>query len=72
MATNRKRILVPNVMGEGGRNLLIARDDIEVVPFPNTTSSNGFHAFLREGGEVNGVILGLTRFGEAECAPLQP
>jgi D-3-phosphoglycerate dehydrogenase / 2-oxoglutarate reductase len=55
-------------MGEGGRNLLIARDDIEAVPFPNTISSSDFHAFLREGGEVNGVILGLTRFGEAECA----
>jgi D-3-phosphoglycerate dehydrogenase / 2-oxoglutarate reductase len=67
VATNRKRLLVPNVMGEGGRKLLIARDDVEVVPFPNTISSSDFHALMQAGGDVNGVILGLTRFGEVEC-----
>src|SRR5262249_28679056 len=35
-ATNRKRVLVPSVMGAGGRQLLNARDDIEVVAFPTT------------------------------------
>ncbi len=52
MATNRKRLLVPNVMGEGGRKLLMARDDVEVVPFPTTISSGEFHALLQAGGEV--------------------
>ena len=68
MATNRKRILVPNVMGAGGRKVLDARDDVEVMPFPTTISSGDFHALLQAGSEVNAAILGLTRFGEAECA----
>jgi D-3-phosphoglycerate dehydrogenase len=68
VATNRKRLLVPNVMGAGGRKVLDARDDVEVVPFPTTISSSDFHALLQADGEVNGVILGLTRFGEVECA----
>jgi D-3-phosphoglycerate dehydrogenase / 2-oxoglutarate reductase len=68
VATNRKRLLVSDAMGEGGRKLLIARDDIEVVPFPTAISSSDFHALLQAGGDVNAVILGLTRFGEVECA----
>jgi D-3-phosphoglycerate dehydrogenase / 2-oxoglutarate reductase len=66
--TNRKRLLVPNVMGAAGRKVLDGRDDVEVVTFPTTISSSDFHALLRADAEVNGVILGLTRFGEAECA----
>src|SRR5215467_1724084 len=55
-------------MGAGGRRLLGARDDVEVVAFPTTFSAADFHTLLRSGGEVNGAILGLTRFGETECA----
>jgi D-3-phosphoglycerate dehydrogenase len=55
-------------MGVGGRKVLDERDDVEVVTFPNTISSSDFHALLQAGGEVNGAILGLTRFGEVECA----
>jgi D-3-phosphoglycerate dehydrogenase / 2-oxoglutarate reductase len=55
-------------MGVGGRKVLDARDDVEVMPFPTTISSGDLHALLQAGGEVNGAILGLTRFGEAECA----
>ena len=68
MATNRKRLLVPSVMGAGGRRLLNARDDIEIVAFPTTISAVDFHTLLRSGGEVHGAILGLTGFGETECA----
>jgi D-3-phosphoglycerate dehydrogenase / 2-oxoglutarate reductase len=68
VATNRKRVLVPNVMGAGGRKLLDTRDDVEVVAFPTTISSGDFHALLRTAGEVHAAILGLTRFGEPECA----
>jgi len=60
VATNRKRILVPSVMGAGGRRLLDARDDVEVVAFPTTISAANFHTLLRSGGEVRGAILGLT------------
>src|SRR5215467_15407812 len=68
VATNRKRVLVPSVMGAGGRRLLDARDDVEVVAFATTISAADFHTLLRSGGEVHGAILGLTRFGETECA----
>src|SRR5262249_46600739 len=33
-----------------------------------TISAADFHTLLRSGGEVHGAILGLTRFGETECA----
>ena len=55
-------------MGAGGRRLLEARDDVEVVAFSTTISAADFHTLLRSGGEVHGAILGLTRFGETECA----
>src|SRR5258707_7748308 len=55
-------------MGADGRRLLDARDDVEVVAFPTTISAADFHTLLRSGGEVHGAILGLTRFGETECA----
>ena len=55
-------------MGAGGRRLLEARDGVEVVAFPATLSAAEFHTLLRSGGEVHGAILGLTRFGETECA----
>ena len=67
MASNKKRVVIPNVIGEGGRKLLLARDDIEVVPFPATIASGDFHALLKS-GDVDAAILGVIRFGEAECA----
>ena len=67
MASNKKRVVIPNVIGEGGRKLLLARDDIEVVPFPATIASGDFHALLKS-GDVDAAILGVMRFGEAECA----
>jgi len=67
LASNKKRVVIPNVIGEGGRKLLLARDDIEVVPFPATIASGDFHALLKS-GDVDAAILGVMRFGEAECA----
>ena len=66
MATNRKRVLIPNVIGEGGRKVLASRDDIEVVAFPAPIAAADFHALLRS-GDVDGAVLGVMRFGEAEC-----
>jgi D-3-phosphoglycerate dehydrogenase len=68
MASNRKRVLVPNIMGAAGWEVLKRRDDVETAVFPTTISATDFNALLRSDGEVNGVILGLTRFGETECA----
>jgi D-3-phosphoglycerate dehydrogenase len=68
VATNRKRLLVASSMGQGGRKLLDTRDDIEVVVFPATITTADFRALLGASSEVHGAILGLTRFGEEECA----
>jgi D-3-phosphoglycerate dehydrogenase len=67
MPTNRKRLVVPTSMGAGGFEVLKTRDDVEVVPFAATMSSPDFNALLKADGEVNGAILGLTRFGETEA-----
>src|SRR6516162_8133258 len=67
MPTNRKRLVVPISMGAGGFEVLKTRDDVEVIPFPPMISSPDFNALLRADGEVNGAILGLTRFGETEA-----
>ena len=68
MARNKKRVLVPNIMGAAGWDALKQREDVEPVVFPTTISAGDFNALLRSSGEANGVILGLTRFGEPECA----
>ena len=67
MASNKKRVVIPSVIGEGGRKLLLARDDIEVVPFPAAIATGDFHALLKS-GDIDAAILGVIRFGEAECA----
>ena len=38
MATNKKKIFVTESMSQQGRALLHARDDIELVEFPNMIS----------------------------------
>ncbi len=71
MASNKKRLLVPNILGAGGVEVLKSREDVETVPFPTTISQPDFNALLRADGEVNGVILGLTRFGDTEAGNAQ-
>ena len=66
MATNKKKIFVTESMSNQGRALLHARDDIELVEFPNMISAKDFEAKLREHAPVHGVALGATRFGEPE------
>ena len=58
MATNKKKVLVPDTMGRAGLNLLHAREDVEVATFPNFIGRADFQALLRQHGVVNGVILG--------------
>jgi len=67
MPANRKRLVAPTSMAAGGFEVLKTRGDVEVIPFPPMISSPDFNALLRAGGEVNGAILGLTRFGETEA-----
>ena len=66
MATNKKKILVTESMSQQGRALLHARDDIDLVEFPNMISQADFNAKLKEHAPVHGVALGGTRFGEPE------
>src|SRR6266481_503956 len=66
MTTNKKKIFVTESMSQQGRTLLKARDDIELVEFPNMISARDFEALLREQAPVHGVALGATRFGESE------
>jgi D-3-phosphoglycerate dehydrogenase / 2-oxoglutarate reductase len=66
MATNKKKIFVTESMSQQGRVLLKARDDIEIVEFPNMISSADFEAMLKAQAPVHGVALGATRFGEPE------
>jgi len=66
MATNKKKIFVTESMSQQGRALLHARDDIELVEFPNMISAKDFEAMLGQHAPVHGVALGATRFGEPE------
>src|SRR6187399_1006497 len=66
MATNKKKIFITESMSQQGRALLHARDDIEIVEFPNMIPQKDFQAKLREHAPVHGVALGGTRFGETE------
>jgi len=66
MATNKKKILVTESMSQQGRKLLHARDDIELIEFPNMISQADFNAKLKEHAPVHGVALGGTRFGDPE------
>ncbi len=66
MATNKKKILVTELMSQPGRALLKERDDIELIEFPNMISAGDFEAMLREQAPVHGVALGATRFGDPE------
>src|SRR3954464_8366450 len=66
MATNKKKIFITESMSQQGRALLNARDDIDLVEFPNMISQADFNARLKKNAPVHGVALGGTRFGEPE------
>jgi D-3-phosphoglycerate dehydrogenase len=66
MTTNKKRLLVPDVFGMAGLDILKQRDDVEVATFSNAMKPADFRARLQQLGEVNAVALGGTPFGPAE------
>jgi D-3-phosphoglycerate dehydrogenase / 2-oxoglutarate reductase len=66
MATNKKRVLVPDIFGMAGLDIFKKRDDVEIATFPGAMRSPDFQARLRELGEVNAVALGGTPFGSVE------
>jgi len=66
MATNKKKIFITESMSHQGRALLNARDDIDLIEFPNMISQADFNEKLKEHAPVHGVALGGTHFGEPE------
>jgi D-3-phosphoglycerate dehydrogenase len=68
MATNKKKLLITESMAPAGWALLAERPDIEAIRFRGTISSPEFNALLEQHAPVNGVALGVTRFGAAEIA----
>jgi len=68
VARNKKRVLAAHSMAAAGWEVLKGREDVEAVPFHGTMPAPEFNALLRAGEDVNGTILGLTRFGDEELA----
>jgi D-3-phosphoglycerate dehydrogenase len=66
MATNKKRVLHTDTMGKAGRDILAAREDVEAIPFSNFISPADYQALLKKHAPVAGVILGATKFDDAE------
>lgn len=66
MAKNTKKVLISGTMAGAGWDLLKSRPDVAATPFPHTISADDFRTLLKASGEVNGMILGLTRVGEPE------
>jgi D-3-phosphoglycerate dehydrogenase len=63
MATNTKIVLVPDTMGQGGVDILKAREDIEVIAYPPAIRPADLHALL---GDAAGIALSFTPFRKAE------
>ncbi len=68
MVTNKKKLLITESMAPGGWALLAERNSIEAVKFPGTITTADFQSLLEQHAPVNGVALGVTRFGAAEIA----
>ena len=63
MATNKRRVMVPSNMGREGVDLLRARDDIEVIPYPTGIAQAELLPML---ADVSGIALSATPYRRAE------
>lgn len=63
MASNRKKVLLPDTMGKEGVELLKARDDVEVQIYPANIIQQDFIPLL---SEAAGVALSGTPYRQAE------
>lgn len=66
MPSNKKKVFVSSFLGKGGWNVLNERDDVDAIPFAGAITTADFNTLLRADGNVNGIIVGLTRIGAAE------
>jgi D-3-phosphoglycerate dehydrogenase len=63
MATNRKKVLVPDNMGQQGKDVLLAREDIDMVVYPATISQADLLPLLTD---VAGIALSGTPYKQTE------
>jgi D-3-phosphoglycerate dehydrogenase / 2-oxoglutarate reductase len=66
MATNKKRVLVTESMSKAARDLLEARDNIEVIRFTHMFTGDAFRAVLKEHAPIAAFALGATRISKEE------
>jgi D-3-phosphoglycerate dehydrogenase / 2-oxoglutarate reductase len=65
MATNRKKLLLPETMARAGWEVAESRDDVEAVPYSQTVPPATLHALLED---ASGIALGVTPFGAEALA----
>ena len=63
MATNRKKVLVPDNMGQQGKDVLLARDDIDMVTYSATIAQADLLPLL---ADASGVALSGTPYKQIE------
>jgi len=63
MVSNRRKVMVPNTMGQEGVAVLRARDDIETVAYPPTIAQAELLPMLED---CAGIALSLTPFSQPE------
>lgn len=66
MATNKKRVFVPDALAAKAVAMLEARDDVEIHRFVNMLPPLEFNKALASFSNVNAALLGPTPWGEAE------
>lgn len=66
MATNKKKVLMTDSMDKAGADILMARDDLDVIPFDYMASRPDYVALLKKHAPVHGTVLSSTLFGEPE------
>jgi D-3-phosphoglycerate dehydrogenase / 2-oxoglutarate reductase len=63
MATNRKKVLIPHTMGQQGKDVLLARDDIDTVTYSANVTQADFLPLL---ADASGVALSGTPYRQTE------
>lgn len=63
MATNRKKVLIPHTMGQQGKDVLLARDDIDTVVYSANIKQAELLPLL---ADTSGIALSGTPYKQAE------
>lgn len=66
MATNKKRVMVSEALSPAAREMLEARDDVEIVPFTHITTGPDFQAVVKANAPIAAFTLGPTRISKEE------